>query len=298
MGALPTSEDYERRYRLIDGIAALGDANALAVIAHFLESLPATAQRAAFEQTAARAIAVNPRPEAIDLLMTFARDADPGVRLAALDALAGVEAAAPPIDTLVETALATDHWPEVRRRAAQVLGGRCTQAGPARALGDAVAKDSDVGVRGDALAALVECHAPGTAELLARLWDDGKAPIDLRQRAVDLSVELGDGALAIKLIAKLASWRGAALESKEALALAQNAAYAVGRLAPPGAAAALIAGLDDAGFPEIVAASATGLGMMGRACPVDAREKLLQLARSDDQQVATAAARAFAICGK
>jgi hypothetical protein len=306
--ALATATDYERRYRVIDGIAAIGDAPALAALAQLLAHLPANAQRAAFEQTAARAIAVNPRPEGLALLVAFSRDPDPGVRLAALDALAGANSgAAEPwhapdgpdgIDGLIDAALATDHWPEVRRRAAQVLGGRCGRGGPARTLANAVERDADFGVRGEALAALVECRAAGIADQLARVWDDRKAPLELRQRAVDLSVPLGDRALAAKLVGRFSSWRGAALESQEALALAQDAAYAIGRLAPPGAAAALTAGLDDAGFPEIVAASATGLGLMGRACPADARVRLQQLAHNDDQQVSAAAARAAAICGK
>jgi hypothetical protein len=308
VAALPAATDYERRYRLIDGIAAVGDAPALATLAALLKGLPRSAELAAFEQVAARAIAVNPRPEAFDLLVTFSRDLDPGVRLAALDALATAEAGAaapwhPPdgaasVDNVMISALSTDAWPEVRRRAAQMLGGRCERTGPARALVDAVMRDHDGGVRGDSLAALVQCHAAGTGELLARLWDDGKAPIELRQRAIDLSVAFGDRTLGAKLVSKFASWRGAALESAEALALAQSAAYALGRLAPPGAAAALEAGLEDAGFPEIVSASATGLGLMARSCPHDAAESLRTLARSDDAQIATAAARAAAVCGR
>ena len=306
--ALPGATDYERRYRLVDGIAAIGDGPALATLAALLRDLPRGAEVAAFEQVAARAIAVNPRPEAFELVATFTRDADPGVRLAALDALATAEAGAagpwhPPddaasVDNIMISALATDVWPEVRRRSAQMLGARCTRTGPARALTDAVTRDTDVAVRGDALAALVECHAAGAASLLARLWDDSKAPIELRQRAVDLSVTLADHQLATQLIGRFASWRGAALESQEALSLAQSAAYAIGRLAPPGAAAALEAGLEDAGFPEIVSASATGLGLMAHACPRDARERLRVLARSDDAQISTAAARAAAVCGK
>ncbi|HUJ59385.1 MAG TPA: hypothetical protein VLX92_12860, partial [Kofleriaceae bacterium] len=308
IAALPGATDYERRYRLVDGLAAIGDAAALAQLAALLRGLPAGAEASALEQIAARAIAERPRPEALALIVGFARDPDPGVRLAALAALATSEggAAGPwhpaegpeAIDRVIANALAGDRWPEVRRRAAQVMGNRCDRAGPARALVDAAARDPDLDVRGDALAGLVQCKAPGTADLLARTWDDAHQPLALRQRAVDLAVGLEDRALAAKLVGRFQSWRGAALSSQDALALAQNAAYAIGRLAPPGAADALGDALDDAAFPELVAAAAGGLGLLGPACPASAAGKLRVLAHAEDQQVSSAAARAAALCGK
>jgi hypothetical protein len=306
--ALPKANDYERRYRIIDGIAAVGDANALHALAELFKQAPADQDTAAYKQVAAHAIAVNPRPEAFELINTLVTDGDPGVRLAALAALAGTPGGGAGswhgptgpegIDRVMQTRLATDTWPEVRRYAAQLLGSRCSRPGPAAALADSVARDPDLDVRGDALAGLVECHAPAAAALLAKLWDDGKAPLALRQRAVDLTVTLGDRTLAAKLVGKFTHWRGAALESKSALALVQNAAYAIGRLRAPGAAEALIGALDDSAFPEIVAAAAAGLGLLGPSCPVGVRPKLKGLSRSDDQQVSTAAARAYEICGK
>jgi hypothetical protein len=305
--ALPAATDYERRYRIVDGLATLGDAAALRSIGELIAHLPAGPDHGAFGQVAALAIAVNPRAEALPLLSQLARDADPGVRLAALAAFATATGGpagpwhaaggADEIDRLVQTALASDFWPEVRRRAAQVLGTRCTRPGPARSLADAIGRDHDLQVRSDALAALVECHAPGIAELLARIWDDTRVAVELRQRAVDLAVTLGDRALGERLVAKLPAWRGAALESTDALALAQNAAYALGKLAPPGAADALLDALDDAAYPEIVAAAATGLGLMGAACPRTAIPKLRQLAHTDERQISAAAARAAAVCG-
>jgi hypothetical protein len=306
--ALATATDYERRYRLIDGIAALGDGAALQALAAMLHALPATPETAAFAQIAAQELGVNPRPEALELITTLARDLDPGVRLAALAALANADAgvAGPwhaaegpdAIDRVIVTMLSTDAWPEVRQRAAQVLGKRCDRIGPARALADAVARDHEVGVRGDALGALVECHAADAGPLLARTWDDGKAPVQLRQRAIDLSVTLGDPALAARLIGKLRAWRGGALESADALALVQNAAYALGRLAPAGAADALLDALDDGAFPEIVGAAATSLGLLGPACPASAKTRLKELSHSDDNQIAIAAKRAYTQCGK
>jgi hypothetical protein len=290
--ALPAATDYERRYRLIDGLAALGDAAAIAEVEAALAALPADAQAAALRQVAVRAIAGAPRPEAAAFVVAAARDRDPGVRLAALGALPdGGDG-----DAVLGEALAQDAWPEVRRRAASGLGGRCQRPGPAAALTDAVARDRDLAVRGDALSALVQCRAANAAALLAWIWDDDRAPLALRTRAVLEAIALGDPQLAKRLVGKLARWRGEAVQSEAALALAQAAAAAVGRLAPPGAARALADALDDTAFPEIVQAAALGLAALGPACPADARAKLVELGRSDDQS-AIAARRAAAQCG-
>jgi hypothetical protein len=109
---------------------------------------------------------------------------------------------------------------------------------------------------------------------------------------------LADPALGKKLAAKFTQWRRAAIDSEAALALVQRAAYAIGRLRVPGAAEALTGALDDSAFPEIVAAAAAGLGLLGPACPSTAKPKLKALSRSDEQQVATAASRAYGLCGK
>jgi len=307
LAALPVATDYERRYRLVDGIAALGDAAALEALEALFRTLPATAQTAALRQVAVRAIAGAPRPDAVGFVLASAGHPDPGVRLAALAALAGGEADATEvwrtaggpdaIDRVIDHAIASDGWPEVRRRAATALGTRCQRPDPARALGTAVDRDPDLGVRGDALSALVQCRAPGTAERLARIWDDARAPLELRSRAVLEAVALGDATLAATLVGRFARWRGEAISSVEALALAQSAAASIGRLGPPGAARALADALDDTAFPEIVQAAALGLGALGPACPPAAKAKLAALARADDQ-TAVAAKRAVAQCGR
>ncbi len=303
VAALPAAKDYERRYRLVDGIAALGD---VATVDAFLRTLPEGAETAALRQVAIHAVA--PGPEAAELVTHLAEDPDPGVRLAALAVLAVTESdASGPwhiahgpdgIDRAIGTLLAKDRWPEVRRRAADALGSRCTRVGPATALTASIDGDPDALVRIAALGALVECKAAGTEALLAKLWDDTKAPIELRGAAVDQVVALGDAALAGKLVGKFTQWRGAAIESKEALDLAQHAAAAIGRMRAPNAAAALAAGLEDGAFPEIVTASALGLGALGPACPASAKTRLGLLARDENNDIAVAARRAAAQCGR
>jgi len=337
LAALPRATDYERRYRLIDGIAALGDADALHALDGVLRGLPATAEAAALRQVAVRAIAGSPRPDAISFVLACSTDRDPGVRLAALAALAGetdagasnpgaanpdaanpgsanpgaanpgaanpgaanpaASSALDAIDRVLEAAIARDSWPEVRRRAATALAGRCQRPGPARALVHTVEGDQDVAVRGDALSALVQCHAANVPALLARIWDDSAAPLELRSRAVLEAIALGDPALGVALVARFTRWRGEALSSAAALALAQSAAASIGRLRVAGAARALLDALDDNAFPEIVQAAALGLGALGPACPAAARARLIELGRSDEP-AAVAAKRAAAQCGR
>src|SRR4029453_17886692 len=74
LAALPAAADYERRYRLIDGIAALGDAAALKTLDALLRGLHASPEAAALRQVAVRAIASAPRPDAIGFVVDAARD--------------------------------------------------------------------------------------------------------------------------------------------------------------------------------------------------------------------------------
>lgn len=305
--ALPAAADYERRYRLIDGLATYGDATALHAIETLLASLPPGGETSALRQVAIRAVGIAPRAESIGLVTGAARDPDPGVRLAVLGVLetADVDPATAwhtstgpdGIDRVIVTALSTDTWPEVRRRAATALGARCQRTGPAAALADAVGRDASLEVRSDALSALVQCKAPGAAELLSRTWDNGKLPVTLRAHAVDLAVALEDPRLGVRLVERFGAWRGAALESADAVTLAQSAAASIGRMRAPGAAQVLIAALDDAAFPEIVSAAALGLGALGPACPAAAQTKLRALARAGEQP-STAAGIAAKQCGR
>ncbi len=305
--ALPGAADYERRYRLVDGIAASGNAAAMVTLNTWLRALPDDASSAALRQVAALAIASAPRADAAPLLVALAENRDPGVRLAVLGALttATTDRTGPWVspqgqdgfDRIAITALGTDRWPEVRRRAANVLASRCERPGPAAALEAAVVRDAELPVRADALAALVQCRSAGVSALLAKLWDDADAPLEIRTQAISLAIVLGDRALGETLVKRFAKWRGAAIESAQAVALAQSAAIAIARLDARGAAPALVAALEDEAFPEIVTAAALALGAMGPRCPATARTRLASLATGDDR-VAPIAKRAAAQCGR
>jgi hypothetical protein len=305
--ALPSATEYERRYRLVDGIATLGAAADLTALAAEIGKVGG-AEATVLRQVAAIAIGATPRSEALELVLALTHDDDAGVRLTALKAFMQATdahgsdpwgtASVARIDQTTAALLTGDSWPDVRKQAAYVLGKRCQRPEPVRALVAAVAHDPTIGVRGDALQELAACHAPVTAELIAKIFDDDRMPLELRTRAIGLAILLGDPRLAAQLVARFDSWRGKALGSADAVSLAVEAANAIGRLAPPGAALALESALEDGAFPEIVGAAATALGTLGPACPAAARAKLGALAASDDTQVSVPARHAQKLCGK
>lgn len=304
--ALPAAADYERRYRLIEALARHGDAAALKVMADAIRTYPHSAETVALRTVAVIAFGGNARPASAPYLFAATTDPDPGVRMASLFQIASAEALTEGawqtdvnrdgVDRVLINGLG-DTWPEVRRRAASVLGPRCQRTGPAEALRTAVGKDDAIEVRYDALTSLTECRASGIGALLAQVWSNDKLPTPLRAHAIGLTIPLGDPQVAADLVTQLGKWRGEAIESRSALDLAQAAAPVIGKLRSPGAAQALMSALDDTAFPEIVSAAAIGLGELGTACPAEARTKLQALANSDSRAAASAK-RAAAQCGR
>ena len=257
---------------------ALGDPPALAALTTWLAALPAhETESAALRQVAARALAKAARPEAVELVLGLVRDDDPGVRIAALTALmAGGDAArhgrARASIASIGERLGRDPWEDVRVRAAQALGGRCARPEPAARLVDRGrrgprARRADRGAR----RARAVPRRPASRICSRARGTTAKLPLRCARCAISLAIALGDRALGVKLVGELTAWRGAALESAEALKLAVEAANAIGKLGAPGADRALLDALDDAAFPEIVAAAAGGLGSLGPACPAAAK---------------------------
>jgi len=314
--------DYERRYRIAGALAALPEPAATDAARALAKGLGNDGEAAAVRQVLAAGLARSRSPGAAPLLAELATDRDPGVRLAALRALAGRDdlgggawggrgetAGRDAVDRVLIGALDGDRWPEVRQTAAAALALACPRRGPTAALEDAAETDDDVTVRGDALAALVACHAPKIAARLLGIAKDAKAPTALRERAVDLIGALEDPANAAALIEALRKWRGAAFSEQAGLELAQRAAATVGRLGGvaqakgdkktvAAARAALLDAAADPAFFEIQAAAATGLGALGAGCDREARRMLEELTRSDQQAVQTAARHALTRCGK
>jgi hypothetical protein len=298
LARLGRAAGYEVRYRLLAAIAPAASAGQLATLRPVLTTLGADARGAALRGVAARGLGENRSADAEGVLAALAADPDPGVRLAAIQALAERQAPSAVADRALGEVLARDAWPELRRASTAALAPRCPRPGPTKALEAALATDADIDVRGDALTALVTCKAPGVAARLIAVASDGGAPAALRFRAVDLAVLLGDRGLVGRLLELFGDWRGAALGDETALGLAVRAAVVLGRLGDPKVVPALIDAAGDSSFPELQAAAATGLGELGAACPSGARATLDDLARSEERSVALSAKRARALCGR
>ncbi len=295
---------YELRYRITAALAPFPEAEAAAAIRAILEGQTGD-EGAALRQVAAAGLVGSPSADAEALLAELATDGNPGVRIAALAALADRGAGASS-DAVMIDALAGDLWPEVRHTAAAALARACPRPAPTEALEHAAETDTDVSVRVDALGALVACDAPGIADRLIAVARDGKAALSLRERAVDLLGVLGDPATASTMVDLLGRWRSAAFSDEAGLVLAQRAAIVVGQLgaivADPKVLEqildALYAAADDGAFPELQAAGAAGLGALGPRCDKESKALLVDLKRSDQAAVKLAAEHALATCGQ
>jgi hypothetical protein len=314
--------DYERRYRIAASLAPLPDAAAVDASRALARSLGDGGEAAGVRQVLAAGLARSSADGAGVLLGELAADGDPGVRLAALRALAGRDdggggawvassagAQRDAIDRVLINALDSDRWPEVRQTAAAALALACPRPGPTKALEEASESDEDLDVRGDALGALVTCKAPGIAERLFAVARDAKAPTALRERAVDLVGALEDPANVPLLIEALKKWRSAAFSEQAGLVLAQRAAATLGRLGGTAARGgdaktataareALLDAASDPAFFEIQAAAAAGLGELGPACDRESKKLLEDLKASEQQAVQTAARHALMRCGQ
>ena len=298
---LDRSRAYEVRYRLVAGLGGLGEPEAIAAVRDALPTLGDDPQGAALRRVAAAALAGDRSPAADAVLGGLVGDRDPGVRLAAIKALADhatPAASGAATEQALGRVLGGDRWPELRRAATAALGARCPKPGPTGMLEGAADRDADPLVRGDALSALVGCGAPGVAARLYAVAQDGKADRELRFRAVDLLGALGDRAQTRPLLGLFGAWRRQAFVDDVALGLAVRAAVVLGRLGDPASAAALVDAAGDPAFPELQAAAASGLGELGPACPTSGRAVLDELVRSEQRSVALAARRARAMCGR
>jgi hypothetical protein len=311
VSALAQPASYPIRAWQARGVAALGDAAAVATLVRVLAALPSGAERAALETMVAEALGRNRSSHGLAALREAIASPDAGVRLAAIDALrtlrddgAGAPAPGGPwtttdasasadaIDRLIGGPLAADAWTDVRQRAAEALAPRCQHPDPAARLTERALEDTADAVRTAALAALVGCRAPGIGPLLLRVATDTAAPLRARTSAIGLIPALGDHTLHAPLSKAFAGWRRGALDLADALPLAVRAAASIGKLGAPGAGDVLIDALADGAVPELVAAAALGLGELGPACPARALPLLEQLTTSGSAEIATAAREA------
>lgn len=317
VAALGGAASYPARAWQARGLAAFGDAAALAALAAWRTATATSAETIAIDTMVAADLAANSTPAADAALRAALRHADPGVRIAALAGLArrrdrgdlappasggastSPAAAADAVDRLIGGTLAGDRWTDVRIAAADALAARCDKPEPRALLTSQLGRDATAEVRIAALVALAACADPGagTGALLLATARDATQPVKVRLRAVELVPTLADPALEAPLADALAGWRQRAMDDGAAMALATRAVAAIAALRGPRAGALLIDALGDGAATELVAAAAAGLGALGPACPSAAVPLLRDLATAGSPDVALAARTALPRCG-
>src|SRR5262249_11188078 len=173
-----------------------------------------------------------------------------------------------------------DAWPVVRRAAADALAGRCGGAA-SNALVSA-APDPDETVARAVLSALVRCRDPRAGALLLAVAKDEARGASFRAYAASL---LGPGQ-ADELLALFDRVRRDAVASEDALVVAEGAARARGRCAPPGPGGALVPA---AAARTLPGRRAGALGALAEPCPPGALDAAGRAAGSGDALVAGAA---------
>jgi hypothetical protein len=171
---------FPARYRALQGLGFLGvfPPAAAALLRAVLSSEPDEVLRRTV------AAALPPDPGAAEFLGLALRDADPGVRLAALSSPAARAAPRAGIDQL----LLHDPWPQIRRAAAEAHAAACLEPAPQRedaALRRALS-DADDEVRRQALLGLARCEGVRAGALVHKLLLDPAAAPPLRSLAAAL----------------------------------------------------------------------------------------------------------------
>lgn len=184
------------RYRILQGLALLAAPRGLPLLR---EVLSARKDDPVLRRAAARAARAlggagrgpGPGEEARALLAAALGDPDPGVRLEAVQGLAGEGGQA-----ALEGAMARDPWPQVRRAATATRAAACPAAiagdgqgrgrgAEVRALRQAL-RDPDGEVRRQALAGVARCEGAGAAQLLAQVARDREEDPGLRGQSCAL----------------------------------------------------------------------------------------------------------------
>ncbi len=289
---LADAKDYELRYRLAAALGTIEDDAAVAALAALLEQPADDARAIAVRRIAVAALGRNPHPRAETLIASIMADTDPGLRIAAVEALADRPTLGEPAETGLIARLSDDKWPRARRAAAGALGIRCGRPPVAAALYSALENDDDFGVLTTALNALVGCDAPNIGDTLVAVASDSQRDAQLRSHAIRLLGQRGESACgALGGIYKAA--RKDAWSEQRAIGVAASALAAMSTACPDGAAESLLgAGQDDA-FPVLQTAAIEGLA---RTCPRGATAVLRRAARLDQRQVRDAAKRALRRC--
>jgi HEAT repeat protein len=291
------ADGFALRVRLVRAAGELGDASLLAALEEAARDRDPVLRRTA----AAAAVDV---PGGAALLERAAADEDAGVRRAAVSALA--QRLEPASARMLEHALVQDHWPMVRRAAAEGLGGGCARglwhAPPAlaRAIvghGDKLAgADPAEEVRRAALAALGRCpDAP--ASTLRAILRERRQPIGVRELAAALVAKQGGPEAARALADALQELLSDPNADERTAALAAACTRALGRTGDQSRPVLEALGAA-ANEPMSAQVRAAAMEAIGALCPAGAHPALDKGTRDPDGFVVRAARTALTRCSR
>ncbi len=282
-------DDYERRYRLLQGMAPLPAASAELTRWWNTARLDASPRAIALRRVVAGAAAKNPHPAALAALALA--DSDPSVRTLGAAAIQADDVA--PLSTTLVAVLNSDPWPMVRGNAALAIGQACLPAVAQQALVRAASSDVDPEVQRAAIRALLACAPAAARTTLLRLARDAKQPIGVRSFAVLQLAGLKDQAPIAELIELLDISRRSAFDSDDSQKLAAATATALGRLGDARGRKPLMQATQDEAYPGIQAAAAAALGSL---CDKAVKIRLKALSTSPQRTVSLAAQRSLTTC--
>ena len=292
VGRLAATDDYELRYRLLGAIGPLDAPAALDAVAAVLAGGGESARDLALRRVAIAALGRNASTRAEQLIAGALDSADPGTRIAAVDALADRDALGEATETGLIALLSGDVWPRARRSAAGALGTRCARAPVADALLSAV-DDDDFGVQTTALTALAACGDARIDGVLAGIAADRKRESGLRTHAIQLLGERPGEATCTALARVTRNARKNAWSDQAAIAIASAGLAALSNGCGDAATEIVLDAAHDDAFPDIQIAA---IHALGARCPAGARKALLRASRLDHRSVKDAARRALRRC--
>ncbi|HEX2574269.1 MAG TPA: HEAT repeat domain-containing protein [Polyangia bacterium] len=281
------AEDFSLRFRILRAARQLGHASLLPLLTAAAAD-PDEALRWAAVQAAV------PLGDAAGELITHAlTDPDPRVRIAALEGLGAIRPA-----ELVPSAarlLTEDRWPMVRLAAAEKLSLGCPDPG-AQALVKAAgrpAPDRDEFVRSAALRALGTCQPTRATEVALSIVPDQAAPLSLRETAAALIARQPPRQPTLVLTYTLEDLLTDPAADERTADLAVALIHALGALADPRSATALLHAATEPLSPAVRAAA---LAPLGALCPRGAARVIAAATSDPDPNIRAAAQRARTTC--
>tara|TARA_R110002096_G_scaffold44526_8_gene120302 strand:+ start:119462 stop:122122 length:2661 start_codon:yes stop_codon:yes gene_type:complete len=179
------------------------------------------------------------------------------------------------------------------RRAAAASLSIRCDAQSGAALRTAALEDASAMVARSAFGGLLRCKGPGNFDIAMDLVNNSKRPLSLRLQAARALGELATPSQAKAVIALFSKNRRKALASRTSGKVASALSRALADLGTPAAIRALESSAADPAFPQLQAAAITALGEL---CPATSKQLFERLRNGHEHTVSSAATMAARQC--